>query len=346
MQLPIDIKALLDETTDIKAARETEIAVSVYIDETASPDLAAHVRNAFASTLPSVRMTLSYVPAGFIPQPTDDIAVIVAGTSPQIARYAADLRDVGVPVMVVCDDPTAVEAIAAKEGSSIPAGDLIFPDETPVSNDGEDAAASDGAKEGAVPIMSQATLPLTEARARNLDKRMGRWIVSVCREKRLAYAIAFPFVRRPLANDAVQATAVQNAAVGLVPIIPGADLPIMTLNQAKMVLQISAAYGQDMGKERIKELAAVVLGAYFSRGVARRLAAAVPVLGFLFRTGVAYGSTAAMGYAVIEYFEGGQNATGVANVLEKATAAGSKALGALRGVAQRLPLPSGSEAKR
>ena len=54
----------------------------------------------------------------------------------------------------------------------------------------------------------------------------------------------------------------QNAGVGLVVFIPGADLPIMTLNQAKMLLQIAAAYGEPMGKERVKELAAVVGGAF------------------------------------------------------------------------------------
>lgn len=41
---------------------------------------------------------------------------------------------------------------------------------------------------------------------------MGEWIIDACRDKRLAFALAFPFVRRPLSVDAVNATAVQNAA--------------------------------------------------------------------------------------------------------------------------------------
>ena len=52
MQLPIDVKALIDEMTDIEAARNTPLSVSVFIDEAAPADLAAHVRNAFASTMP------------------------------------------------------------------------------------------------------------------------------------------------------------------------------------------------------------------------------------------------------------------------------------------------------
>ena len=44
----------------------------------------------------------------------------------------------------------------------------------------------------------------------------------------------------------------------------------------------------------------------------------------VFRTGIAYGSTSALGYAVIAYYEGGENATGVANVMEKAGAFGKR----------------------
>ena len=53
MQLPIDVKSLLEEVTDISGARETSLSVSVYIDDAAPADLVAHVRNAFASSLPS-----------------------------------------------------------------------------------------------------------------------------------------------------------------------------------------------------------------------------------------------------------------------------------------------------
>ena len=78
MQLPIDVKALIDEMTDIEAARNTPLSVSVFIDEAAPADLAAHVRNAFASTMPSVRMTVSYLDDTFMPHPTDAVAVIAA----------------------------------------------------------------------------------------------------------------------------------------------------------------------------------------------------------------------------------------------------------------------------
>lgn len=147
---------------------------------------------------------------------------------------------------------------------------------------------------------------------------MGEWIIAACREKKLAFALAFPFVRRPLSLDAVRATAIQNAGVGVVVFIPGADMPIMTLNQAKMLLQIAAAYGQPLSAERIKELAAVVGGAFLFRNIARTAVGVVPVLGWAIKGAVGFAGTEAMGRAAIEYFEAGGDIVGVANVVQKA----------------------------
>ena len=326
MQLPIDVKALVDEATNIEEALKTPIALSVYIDEDAPADLTAHVRGAFASTLPTVRMTMAYCGGaqGFAPNPTDDIAILVAGAGDRVGAWAAQIRAVGVPVMVVTTMPQIVGGLAREAGHAIPDGDLVFP-----------------AVEGAA--AAQEPFALADELADALDERMGRWIVAACSSKRLAFAIALPFVRRPLARDAVMATAVQNAAIGLVPFIPGADLPLMTLNQAKMALQIAAAYGQAMGKERAKEMIAVVGGAFACRTLARELLEFIPVLGFIIRPGIGYAGTTAIGYAIIEYFEGGENLTGVANALTKAWQVGSKAVSAASGVIGGL-LGSGANA--
>lgn len=309
MQLPIDIKALIDERTDIDKAKATPLSVSVYVDEQAPSDLVAHVRSVFASSSETVRMTVSYLDNTFMPRPTDDVAVIVAGASAVVGSAAAAIRAVGVPVMVVSTAPSQVGYIAAKEGHAIPDGDLVSP------------AIEEGATE---------PIALAGEAVAQLDDRMGRWLVAVCTDKRLALAIAFPFMRRPLAKDAVQSTSLQNAGIGLVPIIPGADLPLMTLNQAKMVLQIAAAYGLPIDKDRIKELGVCVGGAFICRTLARELTEFLPFLGWLIRPGIAYGGTAALGHAVIEYFEGGENATGVAAVAERATETGTKALSFVR----------------
>ena len=44
MQLPVDIKAVIDEALDIDEARHTALSVSVYLDDSAPNDLQAHER--------------------------------------------------------------------------------------------------------------------------------------------------------------------------------------------------------------------------------------------------------------------------------------------------------------
>ena len=142
----------------------------------------------------------------------------------------------------------------------------------------------------------------------------------------------------------MNSNALQNAGVGLLFIIPGADMPVMTLNQAKMLLQIAAAYGQPLSAERIKELAAVVGGAFLFRNIARTAVGVVPVLGWAIKGAVGFAGTEAMGHAAIEYFEAGGDIVGVASVVQKArdeaveaaskaaaTPAGGKVIEAARG---------------
>lgn len=372
MQLPVDVKALVDEATNIEEARTTPLSVSVYLDDKAPADLVAHVRNRFASLLPTVRMSISYLSNSPVLNPTDDMAVLVAGPSDGIGAFAAKVRAVGVPVMVATTMPSTVERKAAEEGNAIPAGDIVSPlgetGASDISNLASKAAAdasatisgvarsiSGGTQLGnlvssaadvvtdyfsslihpkektrvyvdvaAGTFVSEEPYKLDEQSAKAFDLRMGDWVMEACTEKRLAFSIAFPFMRRSLANDAVFATSLQNAAVGLVPFIPGADLPIMTLNQAKMVLEIAAAYGEAMGLDRAKEIIAVVGNAFFWRTVARELTEFVPVLGWLVRPAIGYTGTTAIGFAIIEYFEGGEDAAGVAAVATAAVEKGTQ----------------------
>lgn len=341
MNIPLDIPALLKAATDIDSARTTPLSVSVYIDDTAPGDVVGHVRSAFASAGAHTRVTLGYLGDTLAePYGADDMAVIVAGTSPAIGQQAAHFRSAGIPVMVATTLPQHVAAAAKEAGYAIPEGDIVAPDMTNPTPFGDavealerrvtagstqadpDEPAVLEAVEHALPQETEPALaeplPLDDEAAASLDRRMGEWIIAACKDKKLAFALAFPFVRRPLSLDAVRATALQNAGVGVVVFIPGADMPIMTLNQAKMLLQIAAAYGQPLSVERIKELAAVVGGAFLFRNIARSVAGVVPVLGWAVKGAVGFAGTEAMGRAAIEYFEAGGDIVGVASVVQKA----------------------------
>ncbi|MCI2242200.1 YcjF family protein [Adlercreutzia faecimuris] len=312
MQLPIDIPAVLKAATDIDGAAATPLSVSVYIDETAPGDLAGHVRALLASPGANTRVTIGYLEGERLVEPTgrDDMAVIVAGEGPRVGAQAAAVRAAGTPVMVATLSPSAVRARAEAAGCPIPAGDVAAPDTPAPSASGElPVALADAARE---------PIALDDAARASLDVRMGHWVIAACAEKKLAFALAFPFVRRPLAVDAVNATALQNAGIGAVVFIPGADMPVMTLNQAKMLLQIAAAYGQPLNGERIKELAAVVGGAFLFRNIARQFAGLVPGLGWAVKAAVGFAGTEAMGRAAIEYFEAGGDIVGLASVVQRA----------------------------
>ena len=339
MKLPIDLKAVIEAATDIESARSTPVSVSVLIDDSAPGDVAAHVRSAFVGAGVHARVTVGYFAGpAFSPYEGDDMAVIVAGFSEEVGRRAAEIRAAGVPVMVVTSMPSLVADMASAYGNPIPEGDLVAPEGVEGCEVDGDAACASGDIEGAhvsvfagsaasSPDALDAPIPIDAAAACALDRRMGEWVVAACREKRLALALSFPFVRKPLSLEAVSATSLQNAGIGLVLFIPGADMPLMTLNQAKMLLQIAAAYGEPMSAARVKELAAIVASGFACRSVARQVAGAVPAIGWAVKAGVGYAGTKAMGLAAVEYFERGGNIAGLAGVVSSATAKATQIAG-------------------
>ncbi len=291
MNLPIDIPALLTAAIDINKACSIPVSVDILIDESASSEFQVFVRSGFNSESANSRMMVSYFPTQSPDVSVEtDIVVIAAGSSPQVGSIAAAFRERGTAVLVVAEDGEAVAQSAEAAGFPIPAEDLI--------------ALEPGCS-------------LEEGLRESLADRIGAWIVRSDAEKRLAFSIAYPFVRRPLAYEAIRNTSLQNAGIGVVVFVPGADMPIMTANQAKMVLQIAAAYGHELSADRVKELAAVLANGFFFRSVSRQISGAVPVLGWAVKGTMGYVGTQAIGRAAIEYFEGGGDIAGLAALAGK-----------------------------
>lgn len=130
--------------------------------------------------------------------------------------------------------------------------------------------------------------------ARRLIAQFDEWTVPLARQ--------FPFMREEAANQEMQSTSQQNAMVGAIP-VPGADMPLMTANQIKMVLRLAAIYDQPMTVERAKEVLAVIGGGFALRTAARQVAKFIPGPGWLVSGALGYGGTLAMGKAAIEYFK-------------------------------------------
>ncbi len=128
-------------------------------------------------------------------------------------------------------------------------------------------------------------------------------IVGKIGDKEVALGAAVPIFKDEVVSRIIAKTAQQNALIGLAVFIPGADMPLLTMNQIKMILRLSAVYNQELSVKRLYEVLAVVGGGFAFREAARQVAGTVPVVGWALKGGVAYGGTIAMGQLAKRYFE-------------------------------------------
>jgi uncharacterized protein (DUF697 family) len=109
-----------------------------------------------------------------------------------------------------------------------------------------------------------------------------------------------PVLRRAVADELVRSFARKNGVVGAAVFVPGADMPILALNEVRLVLRLHQAYGLDVDpRERLPELAATMGASFGLRAVARELLDLVPFAGWAIKGAVAYAGTRALGEAAI-----------------------------------------------
>lgn len=131
-------------------------------------------------------------------------------------------------------------------------------------------------------------------------------IVKKIEGKEIALAAAIPAFKQEVANRVIAKTAGQNAVIGAAIFIPGADMPIMTANQIKMILRLSAIYNEEISAKRLYEILAVIGGGFAFRELAKQVLGLVPVAGWAIKGGIGYGGTVAMGQVAKRYFEQNQ----------------------------------------
>jgi len=117
-------------------------------------------------------------------------------------------------------------------------------------------------------------------------------------------AARLPVLRGPVCDRIVASFARKNGILGAAVFIPGADLPVLALNQVRMLLLLDQAYGLELDpRERLPEILAVVGAGLGLRTVARELLDFVPVAGWAVKGGVAYAGTRALGEAAVRRLE-------------------------------------------
>jgi uncharacterized protein (DUF697 family) len=119
-------------------------------------------------------------------------------------------------------------------------------------------------------------------------------------------AARVPALRRPVAQELIRSFARKNAVVAAAVFIPGADLPLLALNELRLVLRLHQTYGLEVDpRERLPEIMATMGAGFGLRTVARELLDLVPFAGWAVKGAVAYAGTRALGEAAIRRLEPG-----------------------------------------
>jgi uncharacterized protein (DUF697 family) len=130
--------------------------------------------------------------------------------------------------------------------------------------------------------------------ARVLAARLG--------EEATPLAARLPWLREAVSQQLIATISRKNGILGAAVFVPGADLPILTLNQLRLVLRLANAHGVEVGRERLPEILGVIGSGFAFRAVARQALGFVPVAGWLTKGAVAYAGTRALGEAAVRYF--------------------------------------------
>ena len=310
-KMPIDVKQILEAAVGFGQERDATLLVDVVFDATASDALIGALTAALCENVQAANADVAhYVLCGGLPalRADADLCVVVGGQSRKLGNVMGTARNNGTAAVCVIERDvtffteggvgagvagadTAGEAGAGAAGGS---GAAALAPSVPIPNETEYVAAID--------VDDIVDVDLSEERP--LDA-LATWASSRLPKKQLAMGAAFPFMRHVLARELTQSNAIANGAIGVVAFVPGSDMPLITANQVKLVLQMAAVYGKEIDRARVKEAVAVVLGAFGWRALARRLTRFVPVLGVPVKTAVAYTGTLAVGHAACVYFENG-----------------------------------------
>ena len=134
-------------------------------------------------------------------------------------------------------------------------------------------------------------------------ERIAQALAHALAERGAALASRLPVLRGPLADHLIESMARKNGLISAAVFIPGVDMPMLTINQARLLLRLAVIHGQTIDRERLPELAGVVGAGFALRAAARELLDLIPVAGWAVKGAVAYTGTKAVGRGAQRYFE-------------------------------------------
>lgn len=253
-----DVAKVMGSGRESQRRRSEGVSLAVMVGEGASATIARAVREAL---LPQNETTfVSALPLEGAVPPGVDAVVILPGSPEAAAERAVDAARMGIPAAIlVCSQV----------------------EERPVQA-GEDVASL--------------VTYLSAANERVAVDKLCEWLVGACAPKSIALAAGIPACRQNVVRSLVRSCALANAGVGVVDLLPGADLPVMAASQARLAFDVAAAYDRRLSASDFGLIAGgVVLAGLGYRSVSRSVSRALPPLAWAVRGGVAFAGTVATG---------------------------------------------------
>jgi uncharacterized protein (DUF697 family) len=168
------------------------------------------------------------------------------------------------------------------------------------------AVVVDEAGDDPIPyVLATDIVPVSTGQGFRLET-IARAIAARLGERGAPLAGRVPLLREAVSEQLVESFARKNGLVGAAVFIPGADLPVLALNELRLVLRLAQAYGQAGGVERLPELVATVGAGFGLRALARELLGFVTIAGWAVKGAVAYGGTRTLGEAARARFALGE----------------------------------------
>lgn len=223
----------------------------------------------------------------------DTRPLAVAGARELVPLLARDLRTGGDPSAVVEDTVDGAAAVVWVGTADEVALRRAARAGTPIVAVSDDETLPYVLESDVVRVPRGRGFPLDEIGAA-VARRLG--------EDGVALAARLPVLRGAVCDALIASAAKRNALVAAAVFIPGVDMPVLTLNQARMVLRIALAHGEAVDAARLPELLGVLGAGFGFRAAARELLDTVPVAGWALKGAVAYAGTRGIGEAAVRYF--------------------------------------------
>lgn len=274
---------------DVKAAAVVPVRVAINLCANTSPALKRAVQDAFFSSSETGLLHVAEIVPGarLRINPAADFALILAPedierTTPA-AQAAAAWAAAGVPVAVLgtaqsvlVDIETQASLVLAKRGTFSESNEFVLK-----------------------------TFCTGTANENTSLVRLAKWMVDTS-DKTIALGTNWEFLRGSACKKIIMRAALANVAVGGINIIPGADFPLMAINQVQMAMKIATMYGYEISLERIPEALFIMLSGLTMRGIAKGLTAPIKHGKFIIKGALGFAGTWAVGEALVQRFERGQ----------------------------------------